>query len=206
MSRAVFILIAIIMASTAVIAIEDGTLVGNAQAGKAKSETCVACHGPDGNSPTPIWPKIAGLSQGYILKQLLEFKKGPQGDRNVPTMFGILQPFSDQDLADLAAFYAEQKTTIGTVPEDKLALGQKIYRGGNISSGVPACAGCHDATGMGNYLANFPRVSGQNSEYIVDQLTKFKNKTRTNIMMNDIAPRLTDEEIQAVASYVEGLH
>jgi cytochrome c553 len=170
------------------------------------TDACVACHGPDGNTPTPLWPKIAGLSESYILKQLLEFQKGPQGDRNDPTMYGIVQNLSPQELDYFAKFYAAQKMTIGVVPQDKVALGQKIYRGGNLLSGVPACAACHDAAGQGNYLANFPRLSGQNSQYIVDQLTKYKSGVRKNIMMSDIAPRLTDEEIQAVASYVEGLH
>jgi cytochrome c553 len=199
-------ILVIILASFAATAIEDNPPSGDAAAGELKSQPCIACHGPDGNSPTPAWPKIAGLAEGYIYKQLLEFKKGPNGDCNDPTMYGIVQNLSGQDMLDLAAYYASKEMTIGAVPQDKLELGQKIYRGGNLLSGAPACAPCHDPTGKGNYLANFPRLSGQNSQYIVTELNKFKSKMRVNIMMNDIAARLTDDEIQAVASYVEGLH
>jgi cytochrome c553 len=190
-------------------AVGESTLVGDPVAGKAKSETCTACHGADGNAVTPLWPKLAGMSEGYLLKQLLEFKKGEQGLRYDPTMLGMVQNLSPQDLADLAAYYASQKMVQGAAQQNLVALGQQIYRGGNILSGVPACAACHDANGKGNYLAGFPRLGGQNAQYIVDQLTKFKNKVRKNdpnSMMEDIAAKLTDKEIEAVASYVSGLH
>lgn len=182
---------------------------GDPVSGKIKSVTCVACHGADGNSPTPIWPKIAGMEQGYLLKQLLEYQKGTQGNRYDPTMYGIVQNLSQQDLADLAAYYSTQQMTEGTTQQDLLALGQQIYRGGNLATGVPACAACHDANGKGNYLANFPRLGGQNSAYIMDQLNKFKTQARKNdpnAMMQNIASKLTDKEIEAVASYVAGLH
>lgn len=190
-------------------AVGENALVGDPVAGKDKSATCVACHGVDGNSPTPLWPKLAGMAEGYLLQQLLEFQKGDKGARNDPTMYGMVQNLSQQDLADLAAYYSTQEMTLGTVPQDMVALGQRVYRGGNLATGVPACAACHDAGGKGNYLAKFPRLGGQNSQYIVDQLTKFKSKVRANDpngMMEDIAARLSDKEIEAVASYVAGLH
>jgi cytochrome c553 len=210
MSRLAFIIIFLsLSASFAAVAVQDSVLLGDPVAGKAKSEVCTACHGVDGNSPTPIWPKIAGLSQSYILSQLLEYQKGDKGSRNDPTMYSIVQNFNQQDLADLAAYFSSQEMTIGTAQQNLVALGQQIYRGGNILSGVPACAACHGATGTGNSLAKFPRLGGQNSAYIVDQLTKFKTMARhndPNSMMENIAGRLTDKEIEAVASYVSGLH
>ena len=210
MSRlALIILIAGLSSSFAVFAAEESSLVGDPVAGKAKSETCVACHGADGNAVTPLWPKLAGMPESYLLKQLLEFKKGDQGLRNDPSMYAMVQNLQPQDLADLAAYFASQEMALGAAQQNLLALGQQIYRGGNIASGVPACAACHDANGKGNYLANFPRLGGQNAQYIVDQLNKFKTKVRKNdpnSMMEDIAARLTDKEIEAVASYVSGLH
>lgn len=206
MGKWALILMATLIASFTAVAVEEPAPIGDPATGFAKAFVCVACHNADGNSTTPIWPKIAGLSESYIIKQMLEFQKGPKGDRNSPTMFGIVQNLTPQDIADLAAYYSTQEMSIGSVAPDKVALGQKIYRGGNLLSGVPACAACHDPAGKGNYLANFPRLGGQNSQYIIEELSKFKNKERINIMMNDIAARLTAEETQAVASYVEGLH
>ncbi|HSX20600.1 MAG TPA: c-type cytochrome [Gammaproteobacteria bacterium] len=185
------------------------TLRGNPIAGKTKSAVCVACHNLDGNSTTPAWPKIAGLAEEYIVQQLLDFQKGEKGPRYEPTMYGITQPLSAQDIADLAAFYATQTMTVGAADPSKVALGQIIYRGGNLTSGVPACLACHGPTGAGNYLANFPRLGGQNSDYIIAQLNKFRNNQRSNDannIMRDIAGMMTDKEIEAVASYVAGLH
>lgn len=184
-------------------------LTGNPLAGQQKSETCVACHGIDGNTATPLWPKIAGMSEGYLLKQLLEYKKGEQGNRFDPTMYSIVEPLSERDLADLAAFYSTQVMTIGEVPANFVEQGQKIYRGGNLATGVPACSACHSPKGDGNYLAMFPRLGGQNPDYVKDQLMKFKTLRRTNDpngVMRDIAKKLTDQEMEAVAQYVQGLH
>lgn len=182
---------------------------GNPSDGKIKSQTCIACHSVDGNTVTPIWPKIAGLSESYALKQLLDFQKGEAGPRYNPTMYGIVQNLNKQDLEDLAAYYATQTMTIGEAQPDQVALGQAIYRGGNLVTGVPACAACHGPTGNGNSLALFPKLSGQNSAYIVEQMSNFKNNKRSNDpnhIMSDIAAKMTDKEIEAVASYVAGLH
>lgn len=185
------------------------SLRGNPIAGKTKSETCVACHGLDGNAVNSAWPKIAGLSQTYIIQQLLDYQKGENGPRYDPTMYGMVQNLSAQDIADLAAYYATQSMTVGATPADKVVPGQNIYRGGNLATGLPACAACHGATGAGNYLANFPRMSGQNSGYVITQLNKFRDKQRSNDVngiMRDIAAKMTDKEIEAVADYVAGLH
>ncbi len=184
-------------------------VIGNPIAGKTKSESCVACHGLDGNSMTPMWPKIAGLANAYIVQQLLNFQQGEKGPRYDPTMYGLAQVLTPQDIADLAAFYATQTMTTGNAEQSKFALGQSIYRGGNLETGVPACMACHGPTGSGNYLANFPRLGGQNSEYVIAQLKKFRDRQRSNdvnSMMRDIAGKMTDKEIEAVASYVSGLH
>jgi len=176
--------------------------------GREKSSVCVVCHGSDGNSVVAAWPKIAGQSERYLIEQLKEFRKGQQGNRFNAVMFGITQALTDQDIADLAAFYAAQKPTPGVVEEQWVSLGEKIYRGGNSASGVPACAGCHDPKGLGNALAGFPPLSAQQSDYVIEQLKAFKSGTRLNDpnqIMQDITKRMTDSEIEAVGHYVSGL-
>lgn len=204
-----FALAAIVTSSVAYALPTEARLTGDPSRGKTKTETCVACHGADGNSSVTMWPKIAGQHQSYLLTQMLEFQKGAEGRRNDPSMYGILQGLTTQDLADLAAYYAQQTMSDGTAKAALVALGETIYRGGNPKSGVPACIACHNANGKGNELANFPRLSGQHAEYTALQLKNYKNKVRTNDangIMQDIAMRLTDAEIEAVSSYVEGLH
>lgn len=176
---------------------------------KAKTETCVACHNQDGNSVAPMWPKIAGQHDTYLYYQLKEFQKGQEGSRYDPTMYPMLQGLSDQDLANLAAFYAEQKTSKGETPQSKLELGEKLYRGGDVAKGVTACIACHGPRGLGNELAKYPRLSGQNAEYTAIQLKKYRSgerKTDPNAIMRIIAKKMTDEEIDAVSHYVSGLH
>lgn len=183
--------------------------VGNAAAGKDKSSTCVACHGSDGNSTVPMWPKIAGQYDKYLVKQLKEFRLGDKGPRFEPSMYGMVANLTDQDIADLAAFYASQEQTMGKAKQEYVSLGQKIYRGGNLHTGVSACAACHGPEGKGNAGANFPRLGGQHAQYIETQLQNFRQGKRKNSsgeMMENISHRLSDEEIKAVSSYIEGLH
>ncbi len=178
---------------------------GDAAAGQAKAAACAACHGPDGNSVNPEWPKLAGQNPDYIVKQLQDFKAGV---RQNPLMSPMAAPLSDQDVLDLAAFFSSQKTQLGEADPNLVAAGQKVYRGGNVASGVAACAACHSPTGVGNPAAKFPRVSGQQAAYVAKQLQDFKTGARTNDagqMMRNIASKMTNEEIQAVASYVQGL-
>jgi cytochrome c553 len=177
-------------------------------AGREKSSVCVVCHGGDGNSVVAAWPKIAGQSERYLIEQLKEFRKGQQGNRFNAVMYGIVQALTDQDIADLAAFYAVQKPTPGVVQEQWVSLGEKIYRGGNSASGVPACAGCHDPKGAGNALAGFPPLSAQQSDYVIEQLKAFKSGARLNDpnqIMQDITKRMTESEMEAVGHYVSGL-
>jgi len=180
---------------------------GNAEAGKAKSVACGACHGADGNSLAPTFPKLAGQHESYLLKQLKDIKSGA---RSVPTMAGQLDAMSEQDLADMAAFYAVQPATPGVAKEELVELGESVYRAGIREKGVAACTACHSPTGVGNGPAKYPRLSGQHADYIAAQLRAFRNDERTNDgdtrIMRDVASRLSDKELDAVASYASGLH
>lgn len=180
---------------------------GDPAAGKAKSATCAGCHGMDGNSANPEWPKLAGQHAGYLEKQLHDFKAGTE--RNNAMMAPMVAPLSEQDMADLAAFYSEQTLQIGAADKALVDLGEKIYRGGNPASGVAACIGCHGPTGKGNPAANFPSLSGQHATYTENQLKAFASGQRKNDagkMMRSTASKMTPQEMAAVASYVQGLH
>jgi len=181
---------------------------GDAQAGKAKAQVCFSCHGTNGSAPAnPAWPKLAGQHSKYLAKQLADYKKGT--NRKDPVMAGQVASLSVEDMANLGAFFAGQTPKAGGAAKDKVALGQRIYRGGNEKSGVAACAGCHSPTGAGNPAANFPRLSGQNAAYTVKALDDFAKGVRSNdagSMMRTIAERMTDAEKSAVASFIEGLH
>lgn len=180
---------------------------GDAKAGQAKSAVCLACHGADGNSPAnPVWPKLAGQHPSYIVKQLTDFKAG---DRKDDLMSPMAAPLSDQDMQDLAAYFSSQTQSGGTAAADQVALGEKIYRAGNADTGVAACMACHGPTGIGNAPAQFPRISGQHAPYVEKALKDFRDGNRTSDpqkMMQDVAARMTDKEIAAVAQYVQGLH
>lgn len=178
---------------------------GNAEAGKTKSATCAACHGMDGNSTNPEWPKLAGQHESYIVKQLMNFKND---ERVNATMAPMAKPLSDQDMADLAAYFASQPTKAGEADQSKVALGEQVYKGGNNATGVAACAACHGPTGAGNPAANFPAVNGQQTTYVKNQLMAFRKGERANDagkMMRNIAANMTDAEIDAVAEYIAGL-
>ncbi|MFM1891666.1 MAG: hypothetical protein RLZ44_743 [Pseudomonadota bacterium] len=179
---------------------------GDAAAGKTKAATCAACHGADGNSANPEWPKLAGQHQDYLLKQLKEFKSG---ERQNALMAGQVAALNEQDMADLAAYFASLEGSIGEADPAQVELGQSLYRAGNSRSGVAACAACHSPTGAGNPQAKFPRLSGQHATYTAIQLKAFRSGGRANDagqMMRNIAAKMTDAEIAAVAQYVQGLH
>ena len=183
----------------------DDALKGDAAAGKAKSATCLACHGADGNSPNPIWPKLAGQHQGYLVKQLADFKAGA---RKNDLMTPMVMPLSEQDMVNLAAYFASQDQSPGSAAEDQVALGEKIYRAGNADSGVAACTACHGPTGIGNPSAMYPRISGQHAAYTEQTLKYFRSGERANDnaqAMRGVAANMTDAEIAAVAQYVQGL-
>jgi len=179
---------------------------GDATKGKALSAVCAACHGADGNSVNPDWPKIAGQGEAYLVKQINDFREGKRTEASMTQMAkGIA---SADDVLHLAAYYAGQKTKLGTANKEKVELGEAIYRGGVLSSGVAACSGCHGPSGAGNTAAKFPQVAGQHAKYIVKQLQTFKSGTRNNDsgkMMHNIAKNMTDADMEAVAEYISGL-
>jgi cytochrome c553 len=178
---------------------------GDAAAGQARAVTCAACHGVDGNSLNPEWPSLAGQHESYVVKQLQAFKSGAR--QNV-LMSGQAMALSDQDMADIAAWFAGQKPAAKTADPALVDVGQRLYRGGNKEAGVPACIACHGPDGLGNLTAAWPMVAGQQANYTAAQLAAYRSGERktdgdTQIMRN-VAARLTDDEIKAVASYIQG--
>lgn len=188
---------------------------GDAAAGKAKAETCVMCHGANGDSSVATFPKIAGQHARYAFKQLQDMKSG---ERPVDEMVAIIADLNDQDFADLAAYYAEQTSSVGAVDPEQKALGEAIYRGGIADRAVPACIACHGPKADGMAAAGFPALSGQHSGYTASQLAAFRaaargdeqSKHRVNdgdsMMMRAAVKQMTDAEIKAVSSYISGLH
>ncbi|WP_409297721.1 c-type cytochrome [Pseudomonas sp. KCJK8993] len=180
---------------------------GDAAAGQAKAAVCGACHGPDGNSMAPNFPKLAGQGEKYLDKQLHDIKSGK---RQVLEMTGLLTNLSDQDLADIAAYFASQKGSVGAADPKVVARGEELFRGGKLDQGMPACTGCHSPNGVGNAAAGFPHLGGQHAQYVAKQLTDFREGVRTNdgdtMVMRSIASKLSNKDIEAVSSYIQGLH
>jgi cytochrome c553 len=174
------------------------------------AQVCAACHAADGNSIGPANPKIAGQHPEYLGKQLTDFKAqgGNKPARENPVMTSMVANLSDADMKNLAAYYGGQKLKPATAADkDLAAAGQKLWRGGNSQTGVPACSGCHGPTGSG-IPAQYPRVAGQYSEYLAVQLRAFKEGARANDpngMMRGVAARMSEREIRAVAEYAAGL-
>ena len=180
---------------------------GDAEKGSKLVGTCVACHGADGNSVVGQWPTLAGQRESYLFEQLEHIR---DEERVIAVMKGLLNNYSDDDLRDVSAFYASQKTKVSQADEANLALGQQIYRAGNLKSGVPACTGCHGPAGKGLESAQYPMLGGQKAEYVVTSLVAYQTGERAidehGKIMQGIATRLTIEEIRAVANYVSGLY
>jgi cytochrome c553 len=164
---------------------------------------CVACHGPDGNSVMPIYPKLSQQHPEYLVKQLQEFKATKRAN---PIMLGFATMLSDEDMKNISYWVASKASKPGVAKDKELvALGERIYRGGIADRQVPACAGCHSPNGAG-IPAQYPRLAGQNAEYSVLQLTAFRDGARNNsLQMTQVAAKLNDREIKAVADYVAGL-
>lgn len=196
----------------------ESTAMGDVTAGKSKSASCAACHGSDGNSPNPLFPKLAGLGEKYLFKQLQDIQSKK---RDIAQMMGQLDSMKSQDLRDIAAYYNSQTMQISGAKDievqvnsgikvNGLKLGERIFRAGNQKSGVPACTGCHSPKGMGNEPAGYPRLSGQYAGYIESQLKMFRSGDRTNDgdsqVMRQVAQYMSDAEIIAVANYISGLN
>ncbi len=179
---------------------------GNAEAGKEKILICSACHGPTGVSSAPNFPNLAGQGEGYLVKQIQEIKSG---ERKVVEMTGMVSNYSDQDIADIAAYYASQPAPTGQATEASVKVGQKLYRGGDVEKKISACTACHGPDGKGNSLARFPSLSGQHPAYIAKQLRDFREGDRVNDgetrIMRDIAEKLSNKQIDALSNYVSGL-
>lgn len=185
-----------------------GAQEGSVEAGRTKSATCAACHGVDGNSVTPDWPMLAGQHASYIVSQLRAFK---EGERTDVTMKPFADMLSEQDMLDVAAYFAAQTPTPKGADPSLVGLGQQIYRGGVPDRGVAACIACHGPEGNGNPLASYPRISAQHASYTTKQLNAYRTGERRsdvefNQMMRNVAGALFDEEIRALASYMQGLN
>ncbi|MEJ2256376.1 MAG: c-type cytochrome [Woeseiaceae bacterium] len=195
------------LALTAFHAQAESLVDGSIEDGKSKALTCTACHGPEGNSANPLWPNIAGQNAPYTVAQLKAFK---EGKRMNPLMTSQALLLEDEDMADLAVYFESLPAAAQAVKNpDTVGRGEGLYRGGNLESGVAACLGCHGPTGDGNPAAKYPALRGQHADYIAKQLRDYASGARTSDgntkVMRDIAARLREDEIDAVASYVQGL-
>lgn len=180
-------------------------VTGDIELGKAKSATCVACHAADGNSTIAMYPKIAGQHESYIYKQLVEFKSGA---RNNAVMAGMVAALSDEDMKNLSAYFASQTTSKVAKPETVNEAGRKLYFGGDSERGITACAACHSPSGEGMQAAKFPALVNQHGEYIKIQLEQFRSGVRANDMngmMQNIAVKLTDEDIANLTEFLKSL-
>ncbi len=179
---------------------------GDAAKGEAKAATCMACHGPKGNSNNPEWPSLAGQGAVYLKTSLEAFRSGQR--KNV-LMNAQATNLSDEDIADLAAYYAAQTAKPGVASEASVAVAEPLYRAGDAERGIAACAGCHGPNGAGNPAAGYPHVAGQQSTYSAIALRAYRagerSMTHNGQMMTAVAQHLTDEEIEALASYLTGL-
>ncbi len=180
---------------------------GDAAAGQGKIAMCSACHNADGNSLLPNFPKLAGQGERYLFKQMQEIKSGV---RPIVEMTGMLDAMTDQDLKDISAWYSSQKGTIGAAAPDLVERGEALYRGGKLEDGMPACVGCHQPNGEGLNLALYPKLNGQHASYTAKQLTDFREGDRVNdgdaMIMRSIAAKLSNKDIKAISSYIEGLN
>ena len=190
----------------------SGFAAGDPAAGQARAVVCAACHGADGNSINPEWPSLAGQGAAYMVTQLKRFQSGERENVLMSPQASFL---SEQDILDVSAYYAAQPPKIGVAQADQktLDLGELIYRGGILERDIPSCASCHGPSGAGNEPAEFPRLAGQHATYVILQLRSFREgfeahkiHIRQNPMMNEVAAKMTDGEIEAVAHYISGLY
>lgn len=184
-------------------------MAADAEKGQALSATCAACHGGDGNSINPIWPSLAGQHEAFLVRQIQMFKSG---QRENAMMAPMVSGLSDQDIADLAAYYAGQELSLKAANPDLVELGKKIYQAGDADRNIPACMSCHGPTGQGNPLSGYPVLANQHAAYTVLQLKAYKAGRKSpdqddlnGQVMAGVAQYMTDEEIEAVSSYLQGL-
>ena len=185
----------------------DSLVDGSIEAGKARALTCTACHGQEGNSVNPLWPNIAGQGASYLVAQLQAFKNG---DRNDPLMTSQAMLLSDEDMRNLAVYFESLPAAVSAVADPStVARAEALYRGGNEDAGVAACLACHGPTGRGNPAAEYPALNGQHAAYTAKQLHEFASNKRQSDgktrIMRELAARLSEEDIVAIASYLQGL-
>ena len=190
-------------------ALANDKLAAPAKADPAKgaalyAAVCTSCHGADGNSVAPTFPKLAQQHPEYIVKQLTEYKSGKRANA---IMMGFSAGLSEDDMRNIAAFVASNSAKPGFAKDkDLVTLGEKIYRGGIADRQIPACSGCHSPNGAG-IPSQYPRLSGQHADYTVSQLTQFRDGIRLNsLQMGQVAAKLNDKEIKALSDYIAGLN
>lgn len=207
-----------LMAAAAAMALAQGAAAAADAQALINSKGCAGCHGADGNSAAPTFPKLAGQGAKYIAKQLVDIR---DGNRPVAMMMGAVNGLTDADAQAIGEYYAANTTQLSGAKEgkvtlnngatvDSLKLGAKVYRAGNKETGVPACTGCHSPTGQGNAPAGFPKLGGQHAAYIATQLKAFRSGARANdgeaMTMRMVAEQMSDAEIEAVSNFISGLH
>ena len=203
MKKVVIVIVSVFIGSASV---QLAFAQGDAAVGQSKAALCVTCHGAEGNSEFPMNPKLAGQNATYLTKQLMDYKSGV---RSNPTMSAMVLNLSEQDMQDISAWYSSQQVTLQGADPKFVELGESLYRAGIKELAVPACSACHSPTGRGNAPAGFPSLGGQHAEYTLQQLKDFRAGVRQNdesSMMRIVVERLTDRELEALASYVSGLH
>jgi cytochrome c553 len=183
---------------------------GDIELGKSKTAMCVACHGADGNSMNPTWPKLAGQHEDFTSRQLQLFKSG---ERKGTVMPGMVAGLSEEDMENIGAYYASLKINTGSADESLVVLGKSIYQGGSSEMNIPACMACHGASGRGMPLSGYPALAGQHAAYLQQRLKAYRagetvaNEDDVNgNVMASVAKYLSDEEIEAVSSYLQGLY
>ena len=182
-------------------------VAGDAAAGKTKSLACGGCHGMDGNSPLPAYPKLAGQNEAYITKQVKDFKAN--STRQNPIMFGMVAALSDEDAADIGAYFQSQSVTAAAdFDQSKASAGREIYKGGNMQTGIPSCQACHGPDGSGTAGIGYPQLGGQYVDYTLAQLKAFKDGSRSNDdkkLMRSIVEKMSEADMVAVANYIASL-
>ena len=203
MKKVVIVIVSVFIGSASV---QLAFAQGDAAVGQSKAALCATCHGAEGNSEFQMNPKLAGQNATYLTKQLMDYKSGV---RSNPTMSAMVLNLSEQDMQDISAWYSSQQVTLQGADPKFVELGESLYRAGIKELAVPACSACHSPTGRGNAPAGFPSLGGQHAEYTLQQLRDFRAGVRQNdesSMMRMVVERLTDRELEALASYVSGLH
>ncbi len=185
---------------------------GDASNGSLLVATCAACHGNDGNSVNTDWPSLAGQNQKYLYDQLVYFVNGERENALMTAVIPYLKNLSSDELLDIAAFYAESSASVGQADSDidLLALGESLYRAGDLSRGIPACTACHSLYGEGNIQAGFPKISGQQKGYLISTLKEYRSQSRNAgnyaLVMQAASANLKDNDIEALANYMHGLY